>query len=189
MKRIDKNLKNLKNFNFKISIGKIDGKNLSEEEKRKWGFVSLGTSPEILKEIIEKEGLFVAKEGNKLIGYLIVMEVETAKNVPFFGPLINYIQNIKINNKYLSDYKYCIIAQICISKEFRGSGLLEKLYSYIKNKLSTKYEIGVGEINAINFRSLAAHINKIGFKVIGEYSFQNEKWYVVYLNLKDINNS
>jgi hypothetical protein len=139
MKRIDKNLKNLKNFNFKISIGKIDdlndviklqyenlGKNLSEEEKRKWGFVSLGTSPEILKEIIEKEGLFVAKEGNKLIGYLIVMEVETAKNVPFFGPLINYIQNIKIINKYLSDYKYCIIAQICISKEFRGSGLLEK---------------------------------------------------------------
>jgi hypothetical protein len=58
MKIIDKNLKNLENFNFKISIGKIDdlndviklqyenlGKNLSEEKKENGDLLVLKLLP------------------------------------------------------------------------------------------------------------------------------------------------
>ena len=81
-------------------------------------------------------------------------------------------------------YKYCILLQICIKKEYRGRyGLVENLYNELKKKLRGDYDLAISEIGAHNKRSLNVHINKIGFKVIKKYLADGVEWFIVALDI------
>ena len=116
-------------------------KNISTEEKEKNGFVSVETEFDLLKEIADEEGITIAKDQNNIVGYLMPMTVEHGKRVPLFDPFIKRFENITFEGKSLNKYKYCILGQVCIDKEYRGKGILEKLYQELKNRLSNKYDL------------------------------------------------
>lgn len=160
------------------------GRNISDDEKQQQGFVSVETSPELLKEIAEQEGITVARDGGKVVAYLMPMSVEQGRKIPLLDPFIERFKTIQFDGKPLDEYKYCIIGQVCIDKDYRGKGMLEKLYQELETRLADKYDLGVSEIGANNPRSLHAHLEKVGLNVAEQYSAEGRDWYIVILDFR-----
>ncbi len=159
-------------------------RNVSEKERQEQGFVSVETSPELLKEIAEQEGITVARVQGKVVGYLMPMSVEHGRAIPLLDPFIERFKNVQFEGKPLQDYRYCILGQICIDKNYRGQGILEKLYQELETRLAGKYDLGISEIGANNPRSLRAHLDKMHFQVAEQYSAEGRDWYVVILDFR-----
>lgn len=157
-------------------------KNISLEEKLNEGFVVVKTPPDLLKEIAVQEGITIAQLDKKIIGYLIPMSVEHGQKISFWNPFIKKIKTIQLEGKPLDDYQYCILSQVCIDKNHRGKGILEKLYKDLEERLADKYDFGISEIETNNQRSLQAHLNKIGLKIVEKYSVEGKDWYIVILD-------
>ena len=159
-------------------------RNVSDKEKRQQGFVSVETSPKLLKEIAGQEGITVARVGEKVVGYLMPMSVEHGKQIPLLDPFLERFKSIQFEGKSLDEYRYCILAQVCIDKNYRAKGMLEKLYQELEARLADEYDLGVSEIGANNPRSLHAHLDKVGLKVVEQYSAEGKDWYIVILDFR-----
>lgn len=160
------------------------GQNISEAEKEKQGFVSLETPEKLLREILDQEGITVARINGKVVGYLMPMSVEQCKQALLLHPFIEKFETVKFENKPLNEYRYCILGQVCVDKQYRGKGILEKLYEELKSRLAKKYDIGISEIGANNPRSLHVHLDKLGFKITEQYTAQGKDWYIVTLDFR-----
>ncbi len=159
-------------------------KNLTPKEKESGGFIMMETSPELLAKIITNEGLPIARSKGKIVGYYMPMSPEQAKESGFFDKLLSSVEALEFKGKPIAQYKFAVLAQICIDKNFRGQTILPALYETLTKKLGLKYEIGIGEINDENKRSLRANIEKNGLTDIGTIEDDNGIWHIAVKELQ-----
>jgi hypothetical protein len=93
-------------------------------------------------------------------------------------PMFVEFKKCKYRDKPLSDYPFIVGGQICVDQDFRGQGLVSRLYHKTRDILYPAYRLCVTEIAERNQRSLKAHQN-MGFEVIYNYPGQNELWHIV----------
>lgn len=147
------------------------------QDDKKDGFVTTGFSEEELTSIIEEEqGIFIALEEDRVLGYVMSASWQFWSKWPMFVhmmkdlPKLNYLgQTLTKDNSY----QY---GPVCIDKSVRGSGLLEKLFDFALESMSKRYPILVTFVNVINERSYAAHKRKLGLDVIQEFEFNNNRY-------------
>ncbi len=159
-----------------------------EQEDKKDGFVTIAFTHEQLSNLITKEqGLFIAIEGNEVVGYAMSASWEFWTIWPMFVQMVKDLDDLEYLGKKLSvenSYQY---GPVCIDKKFRGSGLLEKLFDFAREHMSKKYPILVTFVNKINHRSFVAHTKKLGLTVIKEFEFNGNSYYeLVYDTSKPI---
>lgn len=167
-----KDIENILKLHSKYQLATI------AEDDKKDGFVTTGFSKEELTALIEQEqGLFIAVEDDKVLGYVMSASWQFWSKWPMFVhmikdlPKLNYLgQTLTVNNSY----QY---GPVCIDKSVRGSGLLEKLFDFALESMSKRYPILVTFVNVINERSYAAHKRKLGLDVIQEFEFNNNRYY------------
>ena len=53
-----------------------------------------------------------------------------------------------------------------------------------RDKLSGIYDLGIGEIAKDNTRSLHVHVDKIGYKIVGEGYSNGNNWNIVVFDFK-----
>lgn len=160
------------------------GRNMDEKKKNSQGFVSLETSLKLLKEILAQDNVIIARDEKKVIGYLIILTLEQGKKIHLLNPFIEQFKTVQFEDKPLNEYNHCILGQICIDENYRGKKILEALYQELKKRSANKYDIGISEIGANNPRSLRAHLNKIGLKIVGQYADDGMNWYIVILDFR-----
>jgi len=160
--------------------------NLSQEERDSQGFVTAKHTFEQLKEINLKENAVIATSYGKVIAYAIAMRRETGKGMPVFDRLFEEVDKIKIGEMKFTHFPYIFVGQLCIAKEFRGQGLVEKLYAFFSAEMQNKYDFIVTDISQENPRSLKAH-EKSGYKKIQHFFdfYNNSYWDIV---IKDLRN-
>ena len=154
--------------------------NLSEEQKKD-GFVTTPFTVEQLREIIKNEGLFVAKIGEKVIGYAFAgtwAYFSQWKIVEVMGKMLP----ITFENQEVTMENSFQYGPICIDMEFRGSGLINLLFDFMRNNMIKRFPISVTFINKINERSKKAHVDKLGWNIVDEFQFNGNNYY--YLMLK-----
>jgi len=191
------NSSHLDRFNVEIGTASTDdaqavfalqernlGRNLSEVEQQQYGFVSLETPPELLKEVIQENGITVARSLGKIVGYVIPLTVEEAKQLPLLNPFLSRFKKITYGGKPLNEYTFCVIGQICVDRNFRRRGVSEKLYAAFGTRLSAKYELAVTELAERNVASSRTH-EKSNLHVVDRYpSEDGEVWLVEVLDLR-----
>jgi hypothetical protein len=155
------------------------GKNVSEQERASYGFITLETSPELLGEIIDDEGILVVRVDGKLVGYLIPTSKQRALTIPLLADMLRHCSKMEYEGKPLETYNLCVLAQICIDKTYRGTGVLEALHQGTRKHLNGRYEIGIAEIDDKNPRSLKANILKAGMTDVGSFESNGRTWHVV----------
>jgi L-amino acid N-acyltransferase YncA len=161
--------------------------NLSQEERDSQGFVTAKHTFKQLKEINLKENAVIATSDGKVIAYAIAMKRETGKGMPVFDRLFEEVDKIKIGEIKFTHFPYIFVGQLCIAKEFRGQGLVEKLYAFFSTEMQNKYDFIVTDISQENPRSLKAH-EKSGYKKIQHFFdfYNNSYWDIV---IKDLRNN
>lgn len=152
-------------------------KNLSEQEKKEQGFVTVEHDLEILKKMHDVEPHIIAVSNNKVIGYALSMDRQFKNVVPVLVPMFDVIEQSPVK-----DENYILMGQVCIDKDFRGKGLFRGLYQKMKDEVN--FDAIITEVDALNTRSSNAH-KAIGFEEICKYEAGGQLWELIILYTKN----
>ncbi|HLV41378.1 MAG TPA: hypothetical protein VKY37_03805, partial [Brumimicrobium sp.] len=81
-------------------------RNLSKEEIEKNGFVTVDHTPEALESLANIEPHAIAKNGEKIVGYVLAMTKESRYELPIIYPMFEEFDKIIYKGKIVSDYDY-----------------------------------------------------------------------------------
>lgn len=148
---------------------------------KKDGFVTTPFDEAILAELIAQNGLFIAKEGEVVLAYVMAASWQFCSRWPIFEKMIEGLPSLQYANQTLSvdnSYQY---GPICIDKSLRGTAVLKDIFEFARVEMAKRYPILVTFVNQVNPRSFAAHTRKLGLDVIGEFEFNgNQYWELAY---------
>ena len=157
---------------------------LTKDEIQSQGFVTVDHSFEQLEVLNNYEKHVIAKDNEKLIGYLLAMTKRSRLDIAVLVPMFELFDTLPYNGKLVSEYNYLVVGQVCIDKAYRGQGILDHCYETYRQHYGSKYDFAITEIAATNSRSLKAH-ERVGFKKINTYvSPDQTEWSVVLWDWK-----
>jgi ribosomal protein S18 acetylase RimI-like enzyme len=151
-------------------------KNISDEEATTQGFLMAEYDLAFLELLHKNSPGILAKVGEKVIGYSLVALPDTARHHPLLADLVENIERCKYDGKAVTNY--AIVAQLCVSKDYRGQNLVQKLYGAFRDHYANRYMYCVTDVAQANHRSLKAH-QKRGFQVIDTLSYGGIGWDIV----------
>ena len=146
-------------------------------EDKKDGFVTTAFTKEQLTQLInEEQGLFIARLHGKVVAYIMCGSWKFCSIWPIFTQMIQDLPNLHYLGHTITTENSYQYGPVCIDKSVRGSGVLEALFDFAREKMSKRYPILVTFINKINQRSFNAH-SRLGLEVITEFTFNNNTYY------------
>lgn len=152
---------------------------LSAGEMASQGFVTVVHRFDDLKKMNEAERHVIARDGDKVVAYLLAMTAAAKDDIPALRPMFQSFDGIDFSGKPVSSYPYIVVGQVCVDKAYRGRGVLDNCYGAYRDVFQAKYAFAVTEIATRNTRSLAAH-KRIGFIEIYRYTASDgEEWSIV----------
>jgi GNAT superfamily N-acetyltransferase len=151
--------------------------NLTEQERAESGFVTVEHTLDGLRKMHAIVPSIVAKDGDVLAGYALVMPVECRAFVPILRPMFERLDA----NPRLAGRRYYVMGQICVAKAYRGEGVFDRLYAAHREYLHGRFDACVTEISVRNPRSMRAHA-RIGFEELERYRDATDEWLVVIWN-------
>src|SRR5579871_2684642 len=153
--------------------------NLSQEEISREGFVTVVHDFDALKKLNDIEQHVIAKDGDKVIAYLLAMTTKSKNEFPVLFSMFENFEKIAFHGKTFSDYHYIVVGQVCVAKDYRGQGVLDNCYAEYKNQFKSKYDFAVTEINIKNQRSRSEE-RRVGFHEIHQFTTtDNVEWSIV----------
>ena len=152
--------------------------NISSKEAKEQGFVTVHHDMELLAAMNVPHPHVIAKDGDKLVGYTLVMLKEFGNKVPILLPFFEKINGLTYRGERLRDVSYFVMGQVCVDKNYRGKGIFAGLYRQMKKEMSSHFQYVITEIATRNIRSIRAH-EKVGFETVHIYSTEVEKWAIV----------
>ena len=152
--------------------------NLSEEEKKS-GFVTTPFSIEQLTYVINNEGLFIAKDNGRVIAYIFAESWDFFSQYPIFKYMISMFPNLKFKNFEINSTSSFQYGPICIDKKYRGKGLINLLFEFMRIHIVKKYPLSLTFINKTNAPSLKAHTEKLKWTIIADFEFNNNNYYIL----------
>ncbi|MBI3482126.1 MAG: GNAT family N-acetyltransferase [Bacteroidetes bacterium] len=155
---------------------------MSPDEIQSQGFVTVNHTLEQLKKLNDFEKHVIAKEHDKVVGYVLAMTQQSKSDIPILFPMFDSFDKMNFNGQKINEYHYIVVGQVCVDKAFRGQGIFDKCYDAYKEYYKDRYDFAITEIAATNTRSLQAH-RRIGFKEINSY-FDKTEWIVVVWDWK-----
>ncbi len=160
--------------------------NLTKEQREKEGFVTVVHTFDTLQKMNTIEPGIVAKDNDKVVGYLLAMTSKSSNDIPVLIPMFKAFDNVMYDHKKISNYKYLVVGQVCIAEGYRGQGILDACYQEYKNYFMNKYDFAITEIDMDNQRSINAH-KRVGFKTVHKYiDPKNAEWNVVLWDWRTI---
>ena len=157
---------------------------ISEEKQAQQGFVFAEHTVPLLKMMAAQLPQVIAVSDGKVIGYNLAMPVSMRNEMPSLVPMFDEFERITYKDRPLPTYKYMVGGQVCVAKDFRGQGLLRRLYHETRDRLPSGYQLCVTEVSARNSRALQAH-QEMGFEVASTYHDGKELWKVVVWDLEN----
>lgn len=153
---------------------------ISEEERLEQGFVTVEHDPDLLAKMNHPHPHALAKDGDLLAGYALVMLRSFGQEIPVLAPMFEEMDSIP----ELKDGSWFVMGQICVDKAYRGKGVFQGLYEQLRSQMQGHFSCVVTEVASRNTRSLRAH-ERIGFKGLRSYPAPNgEHWEIIYWDWK-----
>ncbi len=155
--------------------------NITKEEAQAQGFVTVQHHEDLLWEMNAAYPHTVAMDGERIVGYALVMTVEFKNQIPVLIPMFEQIEQLSYKGKPLADYRYFVMGQVCIAKSHRGQGIFGGMYRAMSEQLKGVFDCTITEVSLKNKRSMRAH-EKVGFETLWNYqSPDGENWRMIIL--------
>ena len=134
------------------------------------GFVTVEHTLEVLQRMHAIAPSFIAKEGDALAGYALVMPLECRSFIPILEPMFRRLDSLGMLER-----RFYVMGQICVGKPWRGKGVFDLLYRAHREHLRAIYDCSATEVATRNARSMRAH-ERVGFTVIDRYRDATDEW-------------
>lgn len=145
-------------------------RNLTPDEIASQGFVTVEHTVELLTRMHRLTPSIVARDGQALVGYALVMPVECRAFIPVLRPMFERLDALGFSRR-----RYYVMGQICVAREWRGRGVFDLLYQAHREQLCGRFDTCVTEVATRNRRSMRAH-ERVGFAVIDRYRDAADEW-------------
>lgn len=152
--------------------------NMTEEEKAS-GFVTTPFTVEQLQEVIRQEGLFIAKDDGKIIAYIFAASWQYFSQWTIFNHMTPMLSGLIFKDFKMNDRNTFQYGPICIDKKYRGKGLINPFFDFMRIQLLKRFPVGITFINKTNIPSQKAHIEKLKWSVIGDFQFNNNNYFIL----------
>lgn len=150
--------------------------NLNEQERRK-GFVTTPFTVSQIEEIIKQNGLFVAENNeNVIIAYAFAGSWEYFKQWAIFKLMISRFPKLSFNGNKITTENSFQYGPVCIDIDYRGEGLLNLIFEEMRIEFEKRYPISLTFINSLNVISEKVHTRKLGWEIIDEFEFNNNRY-------------
>ena len=161
-----------------------------KQEDKKDGFITTAFTKEQMVDLITLEqGLFIAVENDRIVAYVMSASWKFWSRWPMFAFMMEDLPNLEYLGQKLTVQNSYQYGPVCVDKEYRGSGVLEKIFDFARENMAKRFPILVTFINKINPRSYEAHTKKLKLEVIKEFSYNNNNYYeLVYDTSKKLKN-
>lgn len=153
-------------------------KNLAGDDPANEGFLSAEYSIDFLTSMHALRPSIVAKDGDIVAGYALVTLRDVANQHPLLDDLFRTIDKTVYRNRPLRDTNFVVVGQLCVAREYRGQGLVQKMYGKFRDTLHDEFDYCITDVARANPRSLKAHI-KTGFEVIDTLTYGGISWDIV----------
>lgn len=147
------------------------------------GFVTVRHDPDVLRRMNEAAPSIIAKYGEEVVGYALVMPRSFAAMVPILQPMFDLLDTLSWRGRPLRDNpRWFVMGQICVAEGFRGMGVFDGMYQKMREVCGREYDFVITEIAERNARSIRAH-ERVGFQTLHTFSddIARENWRVVVL--------
>src|SRR5689334_14891865 len=84
---------------------------LSPAEASEQGFVTVRHDPLVLQQICGEHGHVVALDGDRVVGYALVMLKEFAGSIPVLVPLFELLDRVAFGAAAIGDLNYVVMGQ------------------------------------------------------------------------------
>lgn len=142
------------------------------------GFLTAEYTISYLKEMHVASPSIIAKDGDNVVGYALVATREVKNGHELMADLFNVIDSKIYKGRQLNTVSYVVVGQLCVAKDYRGQGLVKKMYDYYRDCYAAQYEYLITDVAQANTRSLHAH-KKSGFEVIDTLIYGGIGWDIV----------
>ncbi len=147
------------------------------DKDRPDGFVTtLFTENQFRRLIEEENGLALACDGDKIIGYAMSASWDYWSEWPLFQHMIKTLPDTEYMGRTLSinnSYQY---GPVAVHSDYRGGEVFPNLFEFSRKEMKKRYPILITFVNQINPRSYKAHL-KIGLDLIKKFEFNNNNYY------------
>lgn len=157
-------------------------RNMTETE-RKEGFVTTPFTTAQIEEILEQDGLFVAKDDGVVVAYIFAADWKYFEQWEIFNYMVSRFPDLTFQNESITTENSFQYGPVCIEKKYRGQGLFNILFEEMRLEFKKRFPISVTFINKINEISTAAHTRKLGWEVIDEFEFNNNQYLALALDM------
>jgi ribosomal protein S18 acetylase RimI-like enzyme len=142
------------------------------------GFVTVQHNFDLLKQMNEAIPQVIAKDGNQVVGYALVMLPAFQDLIPVLKPMFVLFDSLDFRGKKISEYRYYVMGQICVAEGYRGVGIFDGLYQHHRELYRMQFDFVATEIASRNTRSIRAH-ERVGFKTIHTFQDETDHWEIV----------
>jgi len=146
---------------------------LTAEEIAADGFVTVEHTLDLLKRMHAILPSIVAREGDSVAGYALVMPVECRAFIPILEPMFQRLETLG-----MLEQRFYVMGQVCVDKHWRGKGVFDLLYQAHRKHFRASFDACVTEVAMRNRRSMRAH-ERVGFTVIDRYRDAIDDWAVL----------
>lgn len=153
-------------------------KNISTEEAKNQGFVTVVHDFDMLKKMNDDEAHIIAKLDGKVVGYCLAMTKKFKADIPILVPMFDKMDEQTYKGKFIRDYNYITCGQVCVAKVVRGKGVFDQLYQHYRDVYAPRYNLVLTEIATRNQRSIRAHY-RVGFETLLRYRPDEQEWEIV----------
>ena len=168
-------IRNLQEANLKDSI--------PLENRLSDGFLTARFSFDFLKAMNDLTPAIIAKQNGVLVGYALATDRTLLAQHPLLNDLGTQINKIPFGGKFIGDFDYLVVGQLCVAKEVHGRGLAQDLYAQFKATYENRYPFAVTDVDRENLASLKTHL-KVGFQVVSMLQYGSSNWHVVVWDWK-----
>ena len=143
------------------------------------GFTSVRHDRDVLHAMNRAHPSSIAKSGDVLAGYCLMMPREFRDRVPVLQPMFDLLDGLTWRGEAVAtNPRWFVMGQVCVARDFRGQGVFDGIYHELRRAYSPHYDFTVTEIAQRNARSLRAH-RRVGFETLHVYEAPDDVWEVV----------
>ncbi len=157
---------------------------VTPEQAAQEGFVTVAHTLDVLEKMHALAPSVIAKDGDRVAGYALVMPVEARAFVPILEPMFQLFEALSWRGRPLHEHAYYVMGQICVAGEYRGQGVFDALYREHRASYASRFDCTVTEVATRNTRSMRAHA-RVGFETLKTFRDATDEWAVMALPLRD----
>ena len=154
--------------------------NLSEDE-RKEGFLSIDLSEKELLEMASNGITVVAVLGNQVGAFLSTQTCEYNRRLALPAKMLEALD--ENSQSWFEPDVTLVCGPVCVSKEFRGQGLLQQLYKEMAREAAGHFTIGISFVSGENPRSLRAHVSGLKMNIVCSFDFRGKSYEILFAPL------